>query len=104
MFVLREVTPCPVVVQTPRIQTHKTEIMATLYKMNVTIEKEKRTEVHPTWVLCTRTKHFYIQYSETFVWWSPLGFSELAAIQRWPDYTVYFQQGSPHWDIIRWLF
>ena len=29
--------------------------------------------------------------------------SELAAIQRWPDYT-YFQQGSPLWNIIRWLF
>ena len=43
-------------------------------------------------------------YSETFVYWSPLGCSELAAIQRWPDYTVYFQQGSPLWDMIRWLF
>ena len=43
-------------------------------------------------------------YSETFVKWSPLGCSKLAAIQRWPDYTAYFQQGSPLWDIIRWLF
>ena len=42
-------------------------------------------------------------YNETFVKWSPwVGmYSELAAIQRWPDYTVYFQ---PLWDIIRWLF
>ena len=33
-----------------------------------------------------------------------MGCSELAAIQKWPNYKVYFQLGGPLWDIIRWLF